>query len=321
MFAAHEVAVHIVQYFIAVYVAVVVGCGNGLRVVIVEARHEGADDEIAPVESLVYRWRLVYAAGDRLELMDGEGVGIDVAVPADDIERVVEVVIGIDDVLFFDVKQELALLVVRGEVLGLANVALAEWRVLLELPDGVAVAFGRYDGAERFDDEEAVVGGVEMQLVGGAARNDDIIAVLEGQFAVHGEELAGAFVDEDHFVGIGIFEEVAGHALARRGEDDAAVVVDEYGLAGGEVVVFRLDAEPLEAAVFELFVVYGFGRYGVRFAGLHDLGGRIAMVQNGVGIAEALGREQLFVVEAAVGLAELDVPLVWYLAKAVVVHI
>jgi hypothetical protein len=36
----------------------------------------------------------VHAAGDRLKVVDAEGVGVDVAVPADDVERVVVEAIG-----------------------------------------------------------------------------------------------------------------------------------------------------------------------------------------------------------------------------------
>lgn len=52
-------------------------------------RGERANDEARRLERLVDRRRLVDQAGDRLEVVGVEGVGIDQAVPADHIERVV----------------------------------------------------------------------------------------------------------------------------------------------------------------------------------------------------------------------------------------
>ena len=70
------------------------GCtapGSPSRVVVEQARHERADDEVRPLEGLVHRRRLVQPAGDRLEVVDGERVRVEAAVPADHVERVVGV--------------------------------------------------------------------------------------------------------------------------------------------------------------------------------------------------------------------------------------
>jgi hypothetical protein len=213
--AAHEVAIHIVEHLVAVDVAVVVGRRDGQRVVIVQARHERADDEVVRLEGLVHRRRLVYPPGDGLEIVDGKSVGVEVAIPAHQIEGVVEVVVRIDAVLLLDVEEELALLVVGLQILRLADVALAEGRVLLQLAEGVAVALGRDYRAVRLDDEQAVVGAVEFELIDGAARHHHIIAVFERHRAVHGAQPAAALMDEDDLVGVGIFEEVL--VMLRRG--------------------------------------------------------------------------------------------------------
>src|SRR5258705_581834 len=87
--SAHEFARRIVENFIRVHVAVIVWSGNGFGVEIVGARTERADDEPISLKSLVYRRRLVNASDDRLEVVDVECPRIEVAVPADDIQRMV----------------------------------------------------------------------------------------------------------------------------------------------------------------------------------------------------------------------------------------
>ena len=91
------------------------------------------------------RRRLVDAARDRLEVRDIEPERPQVAVPADDVERVVPVVIRGDAVAGADVDDVVAVLVDRLTELGRVEVALAVRRVLEQLPVVVAVALGRLD--------------------------------------------------------------------------------------------------------------------------------------------------------------------------------
>src|SRR5581483_5279368 len=74
-------------------IRVVIRDGDRHRVEVELARTEGADDEVPTLEGLVRGRRLVDAAGDRLEVVDRERPWKEVAVPADDVERVV-----VDDV-------------------------------------------------------------------------------------------------------------------------------------------------------------------------------------------------------------------------------
>src|SRR5438552_9815752 len=55
---------------------------------VVRAGAERADDKPIALESLVHGRRLVNASDDRLEIVDVERPRVEVAVPADDIERV-----------------------------------------------------------------------------------------------------------------------------------------------------------------------------------------------------------------------------------------
>jgi hypothetical protein len=57
-------------------------------VVVDLARQEVADHEVPALEDLVHRRWLVDLAGDRHVVLDVERVGVEAAVPADDVERV-----------------------------------------------------------------------------------------------------------------------------------------------------------------------------------------------------------------------------------------
>ena len=124
-FARHEGALDVVQHLVRVHVGVVVRGGNGLRMVVEQPRHEGADYEARPVEGLVHRRRLVDAPGDRLEVLDVEGVGPQMAVPADNVQRVVLIDQTGDHPARLDSHLEFAGLVVGRQLVGRTDVALA----------------------------------------------------------------------------------------------------------------------------------------------------------------------------------------------------
>ena len=91
--AAREVAVAVVEDLVAVDVGVVVGRRHGQGVVVELAGHEAAHHEAGPGEGLVHRRRLVDPAGERLEVVDRQPVGVQAAVPADHVEGVVGVAV------------------------------------------------------------------------------------------------------------------------------------------------------------------------------------------------------------------------------------
>lgn len=184
----------------------------------------------------------------------------------------------------------------------------------------VAVAFRRGDGAVTLHDEQAVLFAVELQLVRCAARNHEVVAVFKIQRAVHRVQSAGAFMHENHLVGVGVFVVITRHAFARRGENDFAVVVHEDRFSRLEIVVLRLDFKSFQTPVFQLLVVHSLRRDAVRLTHLHDLRGRVAVVEQRIVVAETLGAEQFLVVERAVGFAELGVAFGRYFSKSVVVH-
>jgi hypothetical protein len=114
----HELARHVVDDLVGVDVGVVVGRRDGLRVVVEEPRHERAQHEAGAVERLVHGWRLVDTAGDWLEVVDVERERPQVAVPADDVERMMAVDVPADEPARLHAHLELALFVVGHELLG-----------------------------------------------------------------------------------------------------------------------------------------------------------------------------------------------------------
>src|SRR3954453_11926031 len=84
-----EVALDVVDDLLGLEVRVVVGQRNRQRIPVELARAEGADHEAGALEGLVRGRRLVQAPGLGLEVMDVERVGVDVAVPAYDVQRVI----------------------------------------------------------------------------------------------------------------------------------------------------------------------------------------------------------------------------------------
>jgi hypothetical protein len=75
-------------------------------VIIEQPWHKRADDKIMPVKRLVHRWRLVNPARYRLKIVDAEYIGVNIAVPTHHVEGVIEIMVGVDVVLFFDVKKK-----------------------------------------------------------------------------------------------------------------------------------------------------------------------------------------------------------------------
>ncbi len=94
-------------------------------------------------EGLMHRRWLMDAPCDGFEVVDVERPGVDIAVPADDIKRVMLVVVGVDAPALVDTHLKVAQLGVSLQRFGHADVALAVGRMLHRLPIFVAVAARR----------------------------------------------------------------------------------------------------------------------------------------------------------------------------------
>ena len=106
LFAAHKITVDIVKQFVAVYIAVVIGDRDRKRMVVEHPGNKGANNKITPLKSQVHRWRLMYAAGYGLKIVDGKGERIAAAVPANGIKGMMAIVNAVENTLFFRFDQK-----------------------------------------------------------------------------------------------------------------------------------------------------------------------------------------------------------------------
>ncbi len=102
------------------------------------------------------RWRLMNAPGDRLEVADVEDERPQVTVPANDVERVVAVVVRGDSTPRLDVDDELAVIRSWLRLVWWSDVPLVIGRVLQELTVVIAIALWRFDLARRLQPQQSL---------------------------------------------------------------------------------------------------------------------------------------------------------------------
>ena len=304
--ARHKIAIHVVQNFVGVDIGVVVRRRNGIRVVVVQARHERANYKIAAFKSLVYWRRHVYSACQGLEIADIERVRVVIPVPASHIERMERIFEGENGFAFFDAHLESALFIMRFQKFRPFDVAFAKWRMLQQLPEFIAVAFGCHDRAPAFYKKHAIVLRVPFELVNGATRNNQVIAGLEGDIAEHGLQFAAALVDEQHFIGVRIFKKIIGRS-SWCGQPNVHIGIGKQHFAAVDIIRVRRQFEPFEFEWPNVVFHHRSGFNGIRLPNRPDLCGCVQMVHQRRHAAEPLGAHQFFLVQAAVFLAGDDV--------------
>ena len=181
----------------------------------------------------------------------------EVAVPADDVERVMRVVVGRQPVAHLDVDAELALVGPGRDLVGEPDVALRVGRVLEQLAVVVAVALGRLDLRRALEVEHPLgAPRVGRQPPGRADRQDEVVAGAVADRPEVRVEQALALVDVEQLVGLAVaVEDGLGHRLG--GADDAHhdVAVEEERDAPGDRVAVRLDAGRVDQPVVVVAVV------------------------------------------------------------------
>ena len=125
-FAAHEVSIYIIQNFVGVYIAVVIRCGNGQWMIVIETRHKRTHHKTFSLESLMYGWWLMHASCYWFKIVDRKTIWIVIAVPTDHIKRMKTIVKRIKLVLFFDKHQKVAFFVESLQIAGFFDVTLTE---------------------------------------------------------------------------------------------------------------------------------------------------------------------------------------------------
>ena len=241
--------------------------------------------------------------------------GIQVAVPADDVERVV-----VDDVRLVaaahaHLHRELAGLAHRVQLGRRMDVAVVVRRAFHDLPVVVAVAARDLDQSRRLEHEIALRA-ARVEPIRRPARNDDVVALLVRDVAEDRLERPRALVHEDDLVALAVAEEVV-HALRRPAEGDLDVVVPHQQAAPGDLVAVGLGVEGLEVAVRVLLRHPLVALDRLEAAELHDAARRLEVVQDRLVPGEPLEAHHLFGEERAV-VAKLDVPLARNVAEALV---
>src|SRR5688572_13734884 len=316
----HEVAPDVIDDLVRVHVRVVVGSRDGERVVIEQPRDEGADHEPRPVERLVDGRRLMDAPGDRLEVLDVEGVGPQVSVPTDYIHGVMAVDVSGDGAAGLDADLELSLLVARLELPGRPQVPLAVRGVLEELTVVVQVPARRLDVPVRLDHEHALLRpppGKDARQ--GPRRKDQVIPGAVRERAELGLEDALPLVDEDGLVAVREPVPVL-HGLPGPRHRDYDVRIRHEGDPAPHRVPVRLQRAGAHEAMSQRPRLLEGDLDAALHLELLDARRRVQVVEERLVPGEAADPEELLVMKRAVGLPELRVSLVRDLSQPVIVR-
>ena len=310
-----EVAGDVIDHLLALQIRVVIRDRDRERVEVELARTERADHEVAPGEGLVRRRRLVDAARDRLEIVDRERPRIEIAVPADDVERVIVEQVGLVPVADAHLDRELAALTVRVQLRGRVDVPVVVRGALHDLAVLVAVAARDLDQAGGFEDQVPLLT-FRPEAVRRAARNHDVVALLVRELAEDRLQRPRALVDEDHLVPFAVPEEVL-HLLGGPAERDLDVRVPHQEPAAGDLVAAGLDAlgvhHPVLVGLRHPLLTHD----RLELADLLHTAGRLQVVEDRLVPGEALEPHHLFGEQGAV-VAELDVALARNVAETLV---
>jgi hypothetical protein len=255
-------------------------------------------------------------AGDRLEVVDRERPRVEVAVPADHVERVVVDPVGLVAVADAHLDLVVALVAVGVQRRRRVDVAVVVRRALEQLAVLVAVTLRDLDQARRLEDEVALLVRLGDEAVRRAARDDEIVAVLVREVAEDRLERAGAFVDEDALVALAVPEEGL-HPLGRAAERDLDVVVPHQEPSAADRVAAGRDVGGLEVPVRVRVGHPLVALDRLERAELLDAAGRLEVVQDRLHPGEALHAHDLLGQERAV-VPELDVALARDVAEALV---
>ena len=215
----------------------------------------------------------------------------------------------------------LAALLDRLQLCRRMEVALRVGRVLEQQPVAVAVAAGRLDLARRVEADPGLVVAVQLERVGRAARDDDVVLLAERHAAEHRAQHAAAAVHVDHLVALAVAIEAVEllHGLADR---HLEVAVEHQEAPAAQRVAARLHrigvGQPVHVRVGHPFVALDRAELADRV----EPAGRVQVVEDRLVAGEALVAHDLLGEERRAGAvpAHLHVALAGDLAEALVPH-
>ena len=253
-----------------------------------------------------------------LEVVDGEGVRVDVAVPAHHVERVVVELVVLVPVAHPHHQVELAAVAVGDQLGGRVEVALREGRVLEQLAVAVAVAVRRLDLAGREEREEQLLVRLRHEAIGGAARDHHVVVLAVGQRAEDGLELTLAAVHEQHLVALAVAVVVVVPDVGTA-DRDLHVAVPHQQAAAHHRVALRLDPARVDQVVRVRVrhPLHALDR--LELAERHHAAGGLEVVEDRLVAGEALEPHHLLGEQGAV-VAEGRVALARHAAAALVPH-
>jgi hypothetical protein len=257
-------------------------CGYGLRMIVILAGHEAAYHKVPSLECLMHRRWLMHTAGDRLEVMYRKDKRIMTAIPSYRIKGMVNVVIWIEHILFLDVYEEVAFLIMSHQILRCAYIALAERRMLQQLPEVIPVALRVCDRGERLNDKQPVILSVKLYLIDRAARDHYIIAIAELQFAESCLELARTLMYEYDLIRSRVLIKVVLHRMKRRSQGYVYVFIDQRVFARLQIVLLRAYFKSPVASVLHVFFAGYLGCDIDRKVDLGHHGRRVAVIDERV---------------------------------------
>jgi hypothetical protein len=294
---AAELPANVVEHLVRFDIAVGEGHLHRIRMVIQEPRGERADDEATvALEGLVDGRRLVDGAGDRLEIVRVERERVDATVPADDVERVVHQCVSREPGAVLDDDGVIAFFIAGEQLTRAMDVAFAERGTESELAVVVQIAIRKSEIGPRFDDEQIGLA-LELQFIGRASRNDDVVERLELQPAEVREQFAPPAVDEHDLVGRGVAEQLP-LRFRRAAAPERDVRVREHRHATGDRIARRGNGPRLQMDVSQYRQFRRLRRHRAgRFHGLHPRR-RPQVVHDAVGPVETLRADHFLVVDA-----------------------
>jgi hypothetical protein len=266
--------------------------------------------------------REVEASGARLEVVGVERVRPDVAVPANDVERVAVEQVVLVAVAHPHGHRELALLVMGLELLRRVKVPLRERRVLEQLPVAVAVAVRGLDLAGCVEaDPELLLAVRQLERVRSRARDDEVVALPKRDAPEHGPQHAAAAVHVDDLVALAVTVEAV-ELLGRLADGDLDVVVEHQEAAAGHRVTARLHRGNVGEAVNVRLRHPLVSDDRAELADLVEPAGRVEVQEDGLVAREALVAEHLLDEQrrARSVAADLDVSLGRDVSERVVTH-
>src|SRR5450432_1519811 len=186
LFTAHKVAIHIIQYFVAIDIAMVVGNRNRQGMVVKKTRNKTTYDKVVAFKSNMNRRWLVYPSRDRFKIQDGENIGITATIPANDVKRMMGIMNSINNSLFLYAYKKISAFIPGARKDRGPYIPFTIGRMLKKLSVFADIFFWIPDRTERLHYKETIRRRIECYLINGSAGNMNIIAIGKTEFTIQG---------------------------------------------------------------------------------------------------------------------------------------